>query len=232
MSDRPGSAVRRPGSARNRPGSARNRPGSARRGLPPEVAAASGLPPDPDADGDEAYWLFSTAYRLTTTDIALAGFTTVVLLDAVRWKPVEGDELTPEACAASEIAYTFGFPDDKAPPSMTGKHRMQWIECLKGAFVGRGGDCLVIFQNVCTGEGTELGEGPDAELAMTLVARTVDCINSAYADQDAAGVEGLAGVSVVLEGFARSGMFKLEGSWDTGSPIEFDVQAFTDALPA
>ena len=26
-----------------------------------------------DGDDEEAHWLFSTAYRLTTTDIALAG---------------------------------------------------------------------------------------------------------------------------------------------------------------
>lgn len=61
--------------------------------------------------------MFSTAYRLTTTDISLAGFTSAILLDAARWKPNVEEELSPEDTAAAEVAYTFGFPDDLSPPT-------------------------------------------------------------------------------------------------------------------
>jgi hypothetical protein len=57
-----------------------------------------------DAHDDEAHWLFSTAYRLTTTDIALAGFTTAILLDASRWKPNVEEELSPEDTAVSFLS--------------------------------------------------------------------------------------------------------------------------------
>jgi hypothetical protein len=70
-----------------------------------------------DEDDEEAHWLFSTAYRLTTTDISLAGFTSAILLDAARWKPHVEEELSPEDTAAAEVAYTFGFPDDLSPPT-------------------------------------------------------------------------------------------------------------------
>jgi len=56
-------------------------------------------------------------------------------------------------------------------------------------------------------------------------------MRSAYAEADAEQVELLAGVSVVLEGFARTGMFRVDGTWDTGVRVGFEVQAFTDALP-
>ncbi|KAK3238229.1 hypothetical protein CYMTET_51745 [Cymbomonas tetramitiformis] len=217
MSDRPRSAIRRPGSARARPGSARG-------GAP--------APAPVDYPDEDAYWLFSTAYCLTTTDISLAGFTSAVLFDAARWRPVDGDELSPEVCAASEIAYTLGFPESKAAASVTSKHKREMLACFKHAFQGRGGDLLIVFQNMASGDNSALGDGPEADVALNIVARVVDCINLAYSDLDGADCENLAGVSVVLEGFARSGMFKVEGTWDNGETIDYDVQAFTDALPA
>jgi hypothetical protein len=105
------------------------------------------------------------------------------------------------------------------------------IAGLKHAFTGRGGDLLIIFQNTGFGEGTALGDGPHAERALNCVAMLLDAINTAYAEADAEAVELLAGVSVVLEGFARTGMFRIDGTWDTGVRVGFEVQAFTDALP-
>jgi len=185
-----------------------------------------------DSDDQEAHWLFSTAYRLTTTDISLAGFTAAILLDASRWKPDADDELSPEDTAAAELAYTFGMTEVNTAPSLSSKHRKTVIQGLKKSFIGRGGDLLIIFQNTGSGEGTPLGDGPDAEHALNLVALLLDCINTAYAEADAEGADLLAGVSVVLEGFARSGMFRIEGVWDSGVQVSFEVQAFTDALPS
>jgi len=216
-----------------RPKSAVRRPQSARR-PPPSIAPAesplqaSGLL---DAD-DDAHWLFSTAYRLTTTDIALAGFTTAILLDASRWKPNVEEELSPEDTAAAEIAYTFGFTEEMTPPTISRKHRSTVIAGLKKSFIGRGGDLLIIFQNTGYGEGTPLGDGEDAITAMNIVAMVLECINAAYCEAEDEAAEGLAGVSVVLEGFARTGMFRLSGNWDTGEGVDYEVQAFTDALPS
>mmetsp|Transcript_5960 Transcript_5960/g.8050 ORF Transcript_5960/g.8050 Transcript_5960/m.8050 type:complete len:220 (-) Transcript_5960:272-931(-) len=218
--ERPKSAVRRPASSRARPSS-----------LP-----AGAAPPIParllDSDDEDSHWLFSTAYRLTTTDISLAGFTTAVLLDAMRWQPNPEDELSPEETAAAEVAYTFGFPESSTPPVISLANKSIIVEGLKHAFVGRGGDLLIIFQNVGSGEGSALGEGAGADRAMNIVAMVLDCVNAAYAAADAEGLEGLAGVSVVLEGFARTGMFQIAGSWDSGQQIQLEVQAFTDALPS
>eukprot|EP00854_Cymbomonas_tetramitiformis_P008478 gene8478-10072_t len=61
---------------------------------------------------------------------------------------------------------------------------------------------------MASGDNSALGDGPEADVALNIVARVVDCINLAYSDLDGADCENLAGVSVVLEGFARSGMFK------------------------
>jgi len=173
---------------------------------------------------DDAYWLFSTAYRLTTTDISLAGFTTVVLLDAARWRG--GEELTPEACAAAELAYTLGF-DDSVAPTVTSEHRASLSKALEACFVGRGGDMLLVIQNVVA----EAGD-MEKDAALNVAARTVDLINTAYASADAKELPDLAGISVVLEGFARSGLQQLSGKWDNGESINLPVMPFTDALPA
>mmetsp|Transcript_69868 Transcript_69868/g.221375 ORF Transcript_69868/g.221375 Transcript_69868/m.221375 type:complete len:190 (-) Transcript_69868:30-599(-) len=180
MSERPRSAFRRPQPA------ARQRPAPAAPAPEPEVFA--------EADG-EAWWLFKTAYRLTTTDIALAGFTQCVLLDAARW--CGGDEdLTPEMCAASEVAYTLGFPEDVTPQSITAEWKGTLCQALGKAFVGRGGDLLIIFQNAITaelgGDGQGQGAGKTNSQGMSVVCRVVDAINQAYAAADAQGLPDLA----------------------------------------
>ena len=62
--------------------------------------------------------------------------------------------------------------------SISRKHRKTLIAGLKHAFTGRGGDLLIIFQNTGMGEGTPLGDGPDAERALNCVTMLLDAINT------------------------------------------------------
>mmetsp|Transcript_11304 Transcript_11304/g.29015 ORF Transcript_11304/g.29015 Transcript_11304/m.29015 type:complete len:227 (-) Transcript_11304:11-691(-) len=224
MSSRPQSGFRRPQSARSRPAPAAP--------VPPPAPPAPAAVPEPvplsiagGGDGvledDDAYWLFSSAYRLTTTDITLAGFTNVALLDAARWRG--GEELTPEACAAAELAYTFGF-DDAVAPTVTSDHADALVAAIEGCIAGRGGDLLIVFQNA-------MPEGGAEDTTMHVVARVVDLINRAYAAADAKETPHLAGISVVLEGYARTGLQHLKGRWDDGTEVLQQVLPFTDALP-
>ena len=130
-----------------------------------------------------------------------------------------------QACAAAELAYTFGFSDAIAP-TVTSEHMAALAESLEKCFVGRGGDLLIIFQNAVpeTGEFSE-------DAAANVMARTVDLINMAYTSADEKGLPDMAGISVVMEGFARTGLQTLTGKWDNGKTISVEVLPFTDAMP-
>ena len=99
-------------------------------------------------------------------------------------------------------------------------------QALEKCFVGRGGDLLIVFQNAVpeTGEFTE-------DAAANVMARTVDLINMAYTSADEKGLDNMAGISVVMEGFAKTGLHTLKGKWDNGKEVSVDVLPFTDALP-
>jgi len=130
-----------------------------------------------------------------------------------------------QACAAAELAYTFGFSDMVAP-TVTSEHLDALTQAMEKCFAGRGGDMLIVFQNVVpvTGEFSQ-------DAAANVVARTVDLINMAYTSADNKELPGLAGISVVMEGFSKTGLQALTGKWDNGKTISVQVLPFTDALP-
>lgn len=130
-----------------------------------------------------------------------------------------------QACAAAELAYTFGF-DDGAAPTVTSQYRDTLSQALEKCFLCRGGDLLIVFQNVVPEKGDVAGDA-----AYNVVARTVDLINMAYASADEKELPNLAGISVVLEGFAHTGLHALTGKWDDGQVVSVEVMPFTDALP-
>ena len=171
-------------------------------------------------------------YRLTTTDIALAGFTNAALLDASRWRG--SNEQSAAEVAAAELAYTFGFPAHMKFPAVDDMHQDALVSALRQSFTNRGGDLLIIFQNtVVLDDTTTTRVDPTSgmEEGLNVIARCVDAINRAYASAEQAGDANLAGVSVVLEGFGRSGLPNLQGAWSHAQRVSFDVQPFTDALP-
>ena len=131
-----------------------------------------------------------------------------------------------QACAAAEMAYTLGF-DDSVAPTVTSEYRSSLAEAIEACFVGRGGDMLIVIQNTVPDSGDM-----EKDAAFNVVARTVDLIDKAYAAADAKELPNLAGISVVLEGFARSGLQELRGKWDDGESVVLPVMPFTDALPA
>lgn len=136
--------------------------------------------------------------------------------------------------AAAELAYTFGFPPHLKFPAVDDAHQDALVQALRNSFTNRGGDLLVIFQNtVVLDDTTQTRVDPTSGLeeGLNVIARCVDAINRAYAAAEQAGDANLAGVSVVLEGFGRSGLPNLTGAWSSAQRISFDVQPFTDALP-
>lgn len=212
--ERPRSAIRRPASAARRP-------------PPPQPPPLQ----EPVSQNEEALWLFCSAYKLSTSDIALAGFTQCVLLDAARWRAGD-DDLPPEMCAASEVAYTMGF-DENAPDRIQWEQKNGLTKALMKSFCNRGGDLLIIFQNTIPED--VIGEGAPGTATvdgLNIVARLLCCINEAYNAAEVAGYKDLAGVSCVLEGYARSGHSRIRGQWDTGEGIDYPVHHFADAVPS
>eukprot|EP00899_Mesostigma_viride_P002344 jgi/Mesvir1/1210/Mv17697-RA.1 len=211
---RPVSAFRRPQSARVRPPSARARKQA-------------------NQDAEESpYWLFCTNYALTTTDINAAGFTNVTLIDGARWVPdEEATGSTAETYAATDLSYTFGFPETSAVESVTLDHRETLVQNIARTLCAscRGGDLLIIFQNVSQAKGSDIPASAQA-LIQDVAARIIDCINTAYSREEAALNPDLAGVSVVLEEFGQGRSSTLSGVWDDGTGIEFEIQPFSDAL--
>jgi hypothetical protein len=112
-------------------------------------------------------------------------------------------------------------------PTVTSDHAEALVGAIERCITGRGGDLLIVFQNTlpeAAGRATE-------DATLHVVARTVDIINRAYTAADDKELPNLAGISVVLEGYARTGLQNLKGRWDDGREVLFDVMPFTDALP-
>ena len=68
--------------------------------------------------------------------------------------------------------------------------------------------------------------------ALEAAARVVDLINRAYTLADEEGYANLAGVSVVLEGYANTGLTKIDTRWDDSEGSTYEVAPLADIFPS